>query len=297
MKTLVISSPFYNPGTQSILVTEQNWKNNAEVQGVFHTSLGDITSTSLLYFCDLVDEIQFKDVGFESIPGTRDTTYMILNSLSHQFSIKGFSKEPPDTYLNHDMIRPKADSVIWVFGCSYSHGTALNLDQIYSYHLHTKMGLPVVSVTQPGSSLRWSLRHLMHADLHPNDIVVWQITTFSRDSIKDQAKIGPVEIVYDNENLYKAKLLSFEQMVFNHLSLVDYGVQYLRAKNQNFYLISIESKEFSEYRNRVLIEFNKYPEYCYTPESVVDVGQDNTHPGPLSHNRVAEFLLRKIQHG
>lgn len=297
MKTLVISSPFYDPLTRSILITEQNWKDNDSAQGEFHTSLGDITSTSLLYFCDNVNEIQFEDFGFESIPDTRDTTHMILNSLSHRFNIKGFNKEPPDTYLNHDMIRPKADRVIWIFGCSYSHGSALNSDQTYSYHLHTQLGLPVVLVTQPGSSLRWSLRHLMHANLHPNDIVVWQITTFIRDSIKDQSGMNPVEIIYDDKNLYRAKLLTFEQMIFNHLSLVDYGVQYLRAKNQNFYLTSVDTKEFSKYRNRILIEFNKYPEYCYTPDFVVDFGQDNAHPGPRSHKIMADFLLRKIQHG
>jgi hypothetical protein len=297
MKNLVISSPFYDPGTRSTLVTEENWKDIVNAHGAFHTSLGDITSTSLLYFCDTVDEIEFKNFEFESIPDTRDKTYIILNSLSHKFDIKGYSQQLPDTYLTHDMTRPDADRVIWVFGCSFSHGYKLNPDQTYSYHLYTQLKFPTILVTQPGSSLKWSLRHLMHANLRPSDLVVWQITTFFRDSVKDHAEANPVEIIYDNKNLYKAKLLSFEQMIFNHLSLLDHGVQYLRAKNQKFYLISFDPKEFPEYRNRLLMEYTKYPEYCYAPDYTVDCAQDNKHPGPRSHEIMSDFLLRKIQHG
>ena len=295
MKKLTISSPLYRPEKTSMLVTEENWQQASIDQENFHASLGDITLESLLNFCDHVDQIEFINFGFESMTQTLETTYHVLNSLSHKFDIIGYDKQTPHSYLTHDMIRPDADSVIWVFGCSFSHGFGVDPDKTYSHYLQQHLGLPVVLVTEPGSSLKWSLRHLMHADLRPNDIVIWQITTFYRDSIKELHDLIPVEVVYTDKNLYKAKLLSFDQMIFTHLSLIDYGVQYLRAKKAKFYLISTESQSYFDYHQQLVKEYTKYPEYCYIPELMTDVAQDDLHPGPRSHKKVSEFLLKKIK--
>jgi len=294
MKTLTISSPHYDPGSRSRLVTNENFLTLLPTITDFHTSLGDTSAANIIHFCKSVDAVHFVDYGFQHDRALLTSTSELLNTLSHEFDIQGYTPLDMQHFTSHLLPRPNHDKVVWFFGCSLTHGTGLLDSERYSNLVEQHLQLPVVRIASPGSSTRWSLRHLMHADIHPNDIVIWQISTLFRDSIKNYSDKDPVEVIIDDSHKELLSLYSLEQFWFNHISLIDYGVQYLRARQQKFAMISIESQNFKEYLSRIRLELTKYPEYCYLPGFIVDKARDNSHPGIESNKILANALIEKI---
>lgn len=297
MKTLTISSPHYDPGPGSVLVTDENLQSVSVDAQEFHTSLGDMSAANIMRFCKSMDSVKFVDYGFQRDKELLSSTTTLLNTLSHEFDIQGYPRTEPVNFTSHLVPRPPGDQVIWFFGCSLTSGTGLLDQERYSNLVEDSLGIPAVRIAVPGSSTRWSLRHLLHSDIQPNDLVVWQISTFFRESIKKYPDRDPVEVIVDEKNRELLSLYNFEQFWFNHMTLVDYGVKYLRARQQRFVLISIESQGFQEYRGRIRSELTKYPEYCYVPGFVVDLARDDLHPGIESNKILAQAILEKFAHG
>lgn len=291
MTHLIISSPQYDPGSESLLITDDNFQIDRRAKK-FHTSMGDISAGNLIAFCQTVESVEFVDYGFKDIPKTRDVTIMVLNVLSHKLNIKNY-KPGPVVELDFTMTRPTSDSVLWVFGCSYSHGVGVNPKQKYSSLVQQKLDLPLVDITKPGTSTRWGLQHLIHADIKSTDTVIWQITPYDRFTKKTSFTDPSTEVLLKNQSKDVLAFVNHPQLVFDHISLIDYGVQILRSIGCKFCMISIENK--SSYSVQCLKEYTKFPEYCYIPNFTIDVGSDNEHPGPNSHLLVAQSILNKLQ--
>jgi hypothetical protein len=139
-----------------------------------------------------------------------------------------------------------------VFGCSHSHGVGLLPNELrYSDIISQELNIPLKSITKPGSSTRWSLRHLINANINPTDLVIWQITTPDRISLPG---LPSNELVLSTiKNRYLLEVYTDEQIYFDHMSLINYGAQYLRAKGVRFVMTSIEhnSTLFYNYKKRI----------------------------------------------
>lgn len=183
------------------------------------------------------------------------------------------------------------ESSLWVFGCSFSHGVGVTDSERYPSLLSKELNLPLESITRPGSSTRWSLRHLINANIKPNDLVVWQITTVSRISMASD-KEHLEETLLKNAPKQMVVALSDEQIYIDQLSLLQYGVNYLRSIGVKFCIISLDSNDHME--PHLILQYTRYPEYCYMGNWQIDVGSDNGHPGKHSHKLVADRLLKVL---
>lgn len=196
------------------------------------------------------------------------------------------------TFLN---ITDREDRpTLWVFGCSHSYGTGLEPDEKnYGILLAEQLNMPLKLVAHPGTSTNFSLRHLVNADIRDNDIVVWQLTTAERFSYKENDKI--YEIILPNR--LEKRFVDFftdEQLHFQQMVLCNIGSMYLRAKKVKFVITSIVSKTTPFLP--LIEEYLKYPEYCATDNCRIDKGNDNLHIGPLSHRKISQILLNRIQY-
>ena len=180
---------------------------------------------------------------------------------------------------------------LWVFGCSFSNGDGVLSSEKYSSIVSNHLNLPLMDITQSGSSTRWSLRHLLQANISTNDIVIWQLTTFGRFSSAEN-KTTLTEFLLKNAQREVVVNSNDLQLYVDQLSLLSYGVQYLRAKKVKFKIISLESP--GKFCNDLINEYIRYPEYCYLPNWQIDTGSDNIHPGKLSHKLVAENILNSL---
>ena len=261
-------------------------------QTEYHTSLGDLDSLEILKISQEFDTVNFVNNNFDINSDIYFETLLLLNSLSHKKSITGYQPSTVENFLSCDVDQRPRQPVLWVFGCSHSHGTGLCNEELnFGQHMSQKLRMPLKLVSLPGSSVDWSLRHLICANFQSGDVVVWQITNPERLSYG----MPPAEIQLSNcDQSHMLETFTDQHVVFSTLASVNQGTRFLRSQPVKFVLASVSEKSPIFYR--LLLEYTKYPEYCYIPKIFLDRGNDHAHPGPLSHKALAQHLLDHLQY-
>ena len=251
---------------------------------VAHTSLGDLTAQQIIGLADEFSEIRYHDRLFELDSDIYHETRILLNFLAHRKPVHGHVRSRTEFYQSQIPVTVRPS--LWVFGCSHSFGIGIKTYQRYSEILSKKIGLELILVAEPGSSLAWSLDQIYRSSITASDTVVWQITTPFRLMKYD----GDLKHVILSNHATKCYLEIFtdQQILFDHLRLIRQGVAYLRSKNIRFVMTSlgVNNRFYYQYLN----EYTQYPEYCYVPGFQVDKASDLQHPGPLSNQILADHL-------
>lgn len=293
-KTLYIFYPEYDVSTMlpnSTLLTARDQLLN---QSQFHTSVGDLSPADIIFLSKNFDTIELIDVGFDRQSDSWAETKILLNYLSHCCVIKNFTNNGPETFVQSNLTtRIDCQPQLWIFGCSHSHGIGLtSSDQRFGSIVSQNLNLPAVFVTCPGSSLQWSLRHIVNSSINTNDIVIWQITSPNRVTLYN----GTVNetMLFQSKNRCLLDTFNDQQIFFHHCSLINHGVKYLRALGIKFVITSLLHQNNLFYR--YLNEYTKYPEYCYIPDIYLDLGTDQLHAGPLSHRALAKYIIDHVQY-
>ena len=293
-KTLYITHPEFD---FSIVNKDSILLSNSQIdlkESKYHTSLGDLSSSEIIQIAENFDVIDYVSDMFLEGTDIFDETLILLTYLSHRHKVTNFNSTEPNNFIQQKEIYSRPDGpMLWVFGCSHSHGVGLaDLNLRYSNIISDRLNLPLKSITEPGSSTRWSLRHMINSKINSADLVIWQLTTPDRISVLSDT-VNEVRLS-QAKNKCLLEVYTDQQVFFDHLSLLNYGVNYLRSKGVKFVLTSIEadSSLFYNYKK----EYVKYKEYCYSPNFNVDHGHDNIHFGPLSHKNLALSLLDHIHY-
>ena len=257
----------------------------------YHTSLGDLTFQEIMSLVLKFDFINFSNTLFNIESDIYKQTIFLLQNINRYKTVSNFT--PPDMVdfvENKNIYNRTPAPTLWVFGCSHSAGIGLKSSELkYGEILAQKLNLPLKLIARPGSSLAWSLRHLLASNILKHDTVIWQITSPTRLSVFDGTTVNEVMLNY-TKNKSLLDVYNEDQLYFNQLSLLSFGVKYLREKGVCFVLTSLESNPPLLYAS----EYLKYIEYCYCPDFAVDRAPDG-HYGPLSHNKLAHALLNHVQ--
>jgi hypothetical protein len=258
----------------------------------YHTSLGDLSNQEILKISKKFDTINFLKNNFDTNSDIYFETLLLLNSLSHQKSITGYTQPGVENLLSLDVQHRPQEPVLWVFGCSHSYGSGLLSNELnFGQHMSAKCKMPLKLIAKPGSSISWSFRHLSDSNFRTGDIVVWQITSPERISYG----FPPEEIQLSNcEDPHILETFTDQHLMFSSFSTVKQGIKFLRTQPVKFVITSISGKSPLFYP--CLLEYTKYPEYCYIPKIFLDRGNDQNHPGPLSHKALAQHLLDHLQY-
>jgi hypothetical protein len=256
----------------------------------YHTSMADMTSEEILNIANQFESINFVSQGFDTTSDAYKESLMLISVLCHKKLVTGYEPPPITQFLSIDVTDRPDTPVLWVFGCSHSHGVGLKSDEKnFGQIVADVLKIPLLNITQPGSSLNWSFRHLINADIRPGDRVIWQITTPHRLSVFTNGRV--TEVVLNNTlNRCLLDVNNDDQVFFNHVNLLTSGVRYLRAIKNQFLLTDLTSRtccNFYKYK----LEYSKYPEYVYHPTLYLDYGSDRVHAGPLSHKALAQRIL------
>ena len=292
-KTLHIIGPTFDFGVikkNSTLLTSVNVPLDSNE---YHTSLGDMSSSDLIKISNNFSTINFVDEMFDHSSDIYKETVILLNSLSQSKHVTNFKVGLPISFADPIVNNRPNGPALWVFGCSHSHGVGLRPgEKKFSEIVAESLNLPLMLISKPGSSLNWSTRNLMASDIKPNDVVIWQLTTPHRVSQYNGTNITEIVLAHSS-NRYLIEVFDDNQVFFNHISLLNFGTRYLRSMGVKFIIVSLLPK-LEKFFYDYLIEYSKYPEYCYTPGCQIDVSTDQMHPGPLSHKALAQRLLDHI---
>jgi hypothetical protein len=289
MKTLHLTETTFNynlKNTKSQLLDSINCDFS---HSEYHTSIGDLQVDQILAIAHHFDCVDIVPDGFD----VNSTVYKETVSLCQYLSKYPDADLFPVTFADHEDINQRTnDPVLWVFGCSHSHGVGLRPNELrYGEIVANKLKLPLKLITKPGSSLHWSTRHIMNADIRPHDTVIWQLTSPTRVSKFNGKHVEEIVLARSNDR-HLIEVMSDEQIYFNHISLLNFGVRYLRSIKAKFVITAlVANTDMYQY----IKEYNKYPEYCYSNGIHVDLGTDKLHAGPLGHQLLAKRLIDHIQ--
>lgn len=292
-KTLHIIEPTFDFGvinTSSTLLTSINIPLELDE---YHTSLGDMSSLDIINISSNFSTINFVDKKFDRSSDIYKETVVLLNYLSWSINVTNFTVGSPISFADPMFYKRPNESTLWVFGCSHSHGVGLLPDEKrFGEIVAESLNLPLMLISKPGSSLDWSTRNLVAADIKTGDVVIWQLTTPHRVSQYNGVKTTEIMLTRSTDRCL-LEVFDDHQVFFNHINLLNFGVRYLRSMGVKFVIVSILPK-LENFFYEYLVEYSKYPEYCYTSGCQIDLGTDRLHVGPLSHQTLAQRLLDHI---
>ena len=292
MSKLYITHPHFNFSSvnkKSILLTDAN----ASLIGNcdYHTSLADIAPVDLLKIIPKFTSVEYVSAGFVDNDPITIETKNFLNFLTTNSGNTSWKSSGETTFTDdYDLSNNTIDSTLWIFGCSHSYGTGLDSPKkTYGALLSEYLNKPLKLIANPGSSLHWSLRHIVNAQIKSQDLVVWQITHPERLSYFNGKHVEEI-LLARTTNRHLLEVYNDFQSYFMHLSMVNIGAQYLRQLGAKFILMSIDP-----YNYQMQQEYSKFPENFFPIGFDVDRGNDGLHFGPSSHKNIAFSLLNRIQ--
>lgn len=262
----------------------------------YHTSIADMSSSDICKVSHLFDCINFVPMHYNLDSNLYKETVILLNYLSHRHCVTNFNSLPTKKFVSNETIfTQNKDPVLWVFGCSHSHGVGLATgEKNFGDILSTELSLPLKLITKPGSSIDWSFNHLINANIQSNDIVIWQLTTPERLSDLHNYNELPNELLLKEADISVVNFYSDTRIFYKQLCFLNSGVNYLRSNKIKFLLTSLDG--FSELAYQLRTEYTKHPEYVYLPGFQEDLGYDNIHVGPKSHKNLALGMLNHLQY-
>ena len=184
-------------------------------------------------------------------------------------------------YLNLNSIRDTDSPVLWISGCSISHGEGVNTSEKYGELLSSSLNLPVAYLTKGGSSLKWQSDQILRSDIRKDDIVVWGLTQ----------EVRTVKVVNGVVSLEKDPDIRLSELrLYDAVTEVHQVVNFCRKIQCRLILLPLIS---SEALNLLLVHLAEYTHLPYRTKTL-DYGTDNLHPGPKTHQWYAKYALNKI---
>jgi len=246
----------------AVLLSDANFEQvDLSLPGEYFTALGDLT-------IDQIFNSALKSESVEYITGlpwentnSLVQTEILCNCISRYKPVKNWQTPKPLHNISQDISRCAAGPMLWTFGCSHTEGYGLiNPDvEVYGSVLSSQLKLPWRNVAQSGSSTKWSLMHIMAADIQPHDIVIWATTSAERFQ-------QGVDFTTTNELLLSVAdrtSVSFytdPQIFWDHYNLVNIGISYLRAIKSRFVFSSF--LQSSPYQLLLEQQFSRNKEWC-----------------------------------
>lgn len=285
----------------AILIDKKNYKwvlsTNFSNDVTFYTSLADLPKINATDFI-LYDLILKSDVIFYAPPAkwSDHTDKFSWNQsrilVEYYLSVAGklgkkvinFAVDYTryNFYLKLVNQRQSDLPTLWIPGCSIPHGASIKKTDSYGSILAEKLNMPVVFLTQPGTSIEWAADQILRSDIRKNDIVCWGLTQEMRAPVAEGLKVKiskSIEFRLEETRLYKA--VSSVYQVINFCNK-------LGAKLVIFPIISSEHLNYALIDNPIFYDTGQLTRF-------LDLGSDNIHPGKMQHQYWADFCFNIIK--
>lgn len=197
-------------------------------------------------------------------------------------------------YLDASPQRLTRDPMIWIAGCSISHGVGVVFEERYGYQVSQKLGIPAAFLTRSGTGIEWSANQIMRSDVRSGDIVIWGLTSeyrFARWN-SDRHRLQHI----NTHNMQTSDLRTIgeglEHRIYSAVASVHAVANFCEKIQVRLILLPLICTE------TLKLELHDCPYYHEPPyqHQWLDLGDDDLHPGPRQHQLWADFLMDTI-HG
>ena len=322
----------------AFLIDHSNFKeflDSPKDNSTVYTSLGDLpkipTETkkvskydnAVYSLLDLADNIYYCPPNVWADDKTIDLTD-VTNSLQGltEYILYEFKQQKNNVYnlnlSNYSSLeytelvdaRKTNNQQLWISGCSFSHGVGVDTNQRYGQLLANSLELPVSFLTKGSSSIPWAVDQLVRSDVCSGDIVVLGLTSEHR--FPYWTNNNAVWHVCANQPFDQSEYLSFTNLsanmvdrlitdsncVYQSVIRIHQLVNFCRKLDIKLLILGLLASPTLALHLKDIPEFINYRNFKL-PNSTVDLGTDNAHPGPLQHQLYADFCqsaLKKLNY-
>jgi hypothetical protein len=306
--TLYISHQNFDwNGNNSVLLNRHNIdKTISSVDNInCHTSVEDLFCENISVACNGASKIILVDLD-ETVNITNNNCFSygrLFNELARHPSKINLSTWKTDfNFLKNT--RTNNSPVLWTAGCSVTYGTGVEYSSRWGSLLASYLNLPEVTLSQGGSSIFWAADQLLRSDIRPGDIVVWGLTNVPRISISKNWNFTSVTIdgyftkVKKENQYWLLDYFESETQVLTALREILQVVNFCQKIKIKLYLANILD---IAWLSIALADFNNFIDLTQGLKingntiNFIDLGSDNSHPGPKQHQQYAEKLYNFIK--
>jgi hypothetical protein len=285
---------FNLPQSTLVVDAEQDYQ-------IGHTSLQEFKSVvhfeNVLHSADII----FWDHSLpEHFPSESDYYDLLHYLKSFQYKtgkIKNFQSISDDPYswrINTPVI---LSNHVVVLGCSLTRGLELESpDQCYAAILSKRLNRPYVNLGQPGGSYQKLFDIFFQIKLHPGQIIILQLPPIHRlRYCQNDRKLYDIIMSHDESKNIDDIIMTFNDgfLFYDLYTKIKAIVSFSKAMRLKlcFFMHDYERNTVGNIKDRTI--FYHMPEYIpdkIMGDCVKDFGSDNLHPGPKSHQYIAQII-------
>ena len=200
--------------------------------------------------------------------------------------------------------RKTNDKQIWAAGCSTTYGSGVAPEEIYTSIIAKALGLDLSVLAFPGSSIAWAADQILRSDIRAGDIVVWGLTEMARFAYycPDEDKLlhilaGHYLLHPKFKNIVNIKHLDDMTATYKAITAVYQVVNYCEKIGAKLIIASVYTGiDFSANLKDLSCFVQLSHLYGGLATDVfIDLGNDSTHPGPLTHQWYAKKILEVLK--
>ena len=304
---LFISTQQYNWGDRADLsfVNFQSLRNAIQNPTLIDcwSTPEDLSSLGLQLAIENATEIYLVDIDINNFDTNNIFCYgRLFNEITkHRVKVKNYSEiNLPDQLLS---TRPTANRVLWTVGCSVTAGVGVSQEQRYANILASALKVPHASLALSGASIFLSADQIMRADLKSGDTVVWGLTGIHRVEIAKKWEFKSVTIstysqISSNNKYWSLDYFDSQTQALQAIRIVKQVINFCQRAQVDLYIANI--LDLTWFR----VMFDNLDNFIDLTDSLkivndnvqfIDLGTDNSHPGPKQHQQYADKLLTLIE--
>ena len=289
------------------LITDDNYKNLKN--GSYYVSIGDLSH--LTYFANVLgqaDTIVYAPPDKWSDQNRhgskmKEWTERYLQNFYIVKDIKGFS---PTSKINPQLAlvlvdqRRTSTKQLWIAGCSVSHGIGVDPRERYVQLVANALDLPVSFLTYPASSVQWAADQILRSDIRPGDILVWGLTGSTRVTYFDGTKVKhivPSKYTKEPEldKIVSIDTLTSDNTIYHNITTILQVINFCQKLNVKLVIANLIDDDLPLYFTNTDCFIMLHGLHGVDiSDQLLDLGSDNSHPGPLTHQYYAEEILKKL---
>jgi hypothetical protein len=277
-----------------------------------YTSLMDVSRANIIELCLAASQIVLYNQRWEDIDLEIETKFFIDRI---------FSDTPTELYnhlniaLRLNDIRKTDKHQLWAVGCSYTSSIGVDDDQRWAVKLADKIQQPVSILAYPGAGITWAADQILRSDIKSGDTVVWLLTTIHRMDYYSESDhrvlVHPNISVYaedrdeilklsDSENKLLMRLITLKWNAYVAFKAIRQVISH--CEKLGIKLILGQCLQSEVETNSALIRLLKlhpgfvlkFSAQLYYNTFMLDLGTDNSHPGPRTHEYIAEEFYKHL---
>lgn len=189
---------------------------------------------------------------------------------------------------------------LWVAGCSTTFGLGVSDEERYANILSNKLNLPVSLLAHPGASIPWAVDQILRSDVRYNDIVVLGVSTYQRITLFNSKKVRHETVPKFVANPKDSQEITLNQFdshtrIYDCLVAIERIINFCDKIGAKLLMLGIHanlelSAELTKYKNFIFYHGKFGNDFR---DGWADIGSDNEHPGPKTHQIYADLIISR----